>query len=112
MNRKEFQNGRLQVTQANVFNLPFNAGTFDLATAFETVYFWPGPLESFKEVRRILQKGGWFLLVNESDGTNRRDDKWAKIISGMKIYTAEQLESFLKETGFSKIITHHVSRKH
>lgn len=29
-------------------------------TAFETVYFWPGPTESFREVYRILRRGGSF----------------------------------------------------
>lgn len=102
----------MQVTHANVLNLPFSADTFDLATAFETVYFWPGPLESFKEVYRILKKGGCFLIVNESDGTNKADDKWLKIIDNMKIYTVEQLEFFLTEAGFSEITIDHKNKKH
>lgn len=111
-NQQAIKNGRLQVTHANVLNLPFSADTFDLATAFETVYFWPGPLESFKEVYRILKKGGCFLIVNESDGTNKADDKWLKIIDNMKIYTVEQLEFFLTEAGFSEITIDHKNKKH
>lgn len=42
-NQQAIKNGRLQVTHANVLNLPFSADTFDLATAFETVSLPPEP---------------------------------------------------------------------
>lgn len=41
-NQQAIKNGRLQVTHANVLNLPL-VQTLLFATAFETVYFWPGP---------------------------------------------------------------------
>ena len=112
VNREGLQAGRCQILQGDVSRLPFGDGSFDLATAFETVYFWPGPLESFKEVYRILKKGGCFLIVNESDGTNKADDKWLKIIDNMKIYTVEQLDFFLTEAGFSEITIDHKNKKH
>ncbi len=34
----------------------FEDGKFDVATAFETVYFWPDMLLDFMEVRRVLKK--------------------------------------------------------
>ena len=58
------------------------------------------------------KKGGRFLIVNESDGTNKADDKWLKIIDNMKIYTVEQLEFFLTEAGFSEITIDHKNKKH
>ena len=60
--------------------------SFDLAVAFETVYFWPGPTESFREVWRVLKPGSLFLIVNESDGTNKNDEKWMDIIDGLRIF--------------------------
>ena len=77
-NQQAIKNGRLQVTHANVLNLPFSADT----------------------------------IVNESDGTNKADDKWLKIIDNMKIYTVEQLEFFLTEAGFSEITIDHKNKKH
>ena len=41
-NKDTIAAGRCAVIQGNVAELPFKDGTFDLATAFETVYFWPG----------------------------------------------------------------------
>ncbi|MCI7380036.1 MAG: class I SAM-dependent methyltransferase [Hungatella sp.] len=88
-NRNEVQAGRCNVVQGDVSRLPFEAATFDVITAFETVYFWPGPVESFQEVWRVLKPGGTFMIVNESDGRNTKDEKWAGIIDGMRIFTQE-----------------------
>ena len=102
-NRHEVQSGRCNVVQGDVSRLPFEAATFDVITAFETVYFWPGPVESFQEVWRVLKPGGTFMIVNESDGTKQADEKWTDIIDGMRIFTQEQLTQYLKDAGFSQI---------
>ena len=80
--------------QGDVATLPFSENSFDLATAFETVYFWPGPTESFREVCRVLKPNGLFLIVNESDGTNRSDEKWLDVIEGLQIFDKAQLSNF------------------
>ena len=106
----EVQSGRCNVVQGDVSRLPFEAATFDVITAFETVYFWPGPVESFQEVWRVLKPGGTFMIVNESDGTKQADEKWTDIIDGMRIFTQEQLTQYLKDAGFSQIAAH-INRK-
>ncbi len=102
-NKDTIAAGRCAVIQGNVAELPFKDGTFDLATAFETVYFWPGLEHCFSEVCRILKPGGTFLICNESDGTDDTSLKYEKIIEGMKCYTVEQLFSALTEAGFSEL---------
>jgi len=110
-NKKAIADGRCSVIQGNVAKLPFGDETFDLATAFETVYFWPGLETCFKEVFRVLKPGGTFLITNESDGTDETSLKFEKIIDGMKCYTAEQLTEYLKAAGFSKIKSDHHTGK-
>lgn len=112
VNRESLQAGRCRILQGDVSHLPFKESTFDLITAFETVYFWPGPVESFREVYRTLQPGGIFLIVNESDGENSQDNKWLSVIDGMRIYNGDQLARFLTETGFSKVIIDKDVKKH
>ncbi len=112
LNSAAMKSGRCSVTQGDVSSLPLESDSYDLATAFETVYFWPGPAKSFREVHRILKKGALFMIVNESDGTNEGDAKWENIIEGMKIYDENQLRGFLEEAGFESITVHHEASKH
>ena len=106
-NKQAIKEGRCSVVQGNVAELPFENECFNLATAFETVYFWPGLENCFSEVFRVLKPGGTFLITNESDGTDETSLKFEKIIDGMKCYTAEQLTDYLKAAGFSEIKGNH-----
>ena len=112
INQEELQVGRCRVIQGDVSHLPFEDGVFDLATAFETVYFWPGPTESFREVYRTLRPGGVFLIVNEVDGENPRDSRWLSVMDGMKIFNRSQFVTFLTEAGFSKVIVKRDAKRH
>ena len=106
-NKSEIDAGRCTVVQGSVAELPFAEGQFELATAFETVYFWPGLETCFAEVFRVLKPGGRFLICNESDGTDATSLKFEKMIDGMKCYTAEQLTAALRSAGFSEVKTEH-----
>ncbi|HBE15987.1 MAG TPA: class I SAM-dependent methyltransferase [Ruminococcaceae bacterium] len=107
-NKDMIASGRCKVVQGNVAQLPFADGEFELATAFETVYFWPGLEHCFAEVCRVLKKGGTFLICNESDGTDETSLKFEKIIEGMKCYTVDQLEKALRTAGFTEVnAVHH-----
>ena len=109
-NEAAVSEGRCSVVQASVASLPFGEKSFDLATAFETVYFWPGLEQCFGEVCRVLLPGGAFLICNESDGTDETSLKYEKLIEGMKCYTPEQLAAALKAAGFSEVRSiHHPS---
>ena len=82
------------------------ANQFDLVTAFETIYFWPDLLQSFREVHRVLKPDGMFLICNECGGDNEKDEKWTEKIDGMTIYKDVQLKNILEQTGFRNIQIH------
>ena len=103
VNRDMIAAGRCAVVRGSVACLPFEAEAFDLATAFETVYFWPGLEACFGEVCRVLAPGGTFLICNESDGRDETSLKYEKLIEGMKCYTAEELTAALKAAGFGEV---------
>ncbi|MBQ9408821.1 MAG: class I SAM-dependent methyltransferase, partial [Clostridia bacterium] len=106
-NRAMIAAGRCTVLQGNVADLALPAESFDLATAFETVYFWPGLQKCFAEAAKVLKPGGYFLICNESDGTDPTGTKFETIIDGMKSYTAQEIEAALKAAGFSQVTTDH-----
>ncbi|MBQ6233393.1 MAG: class I SAM-dependent methyltransferase [Clostridia bacterium] len=97
--------GRCTVQQGDVSNLLLPGETFDLATAFETVYFWPGLEKCFAQVAKVLKPGGYFLICNESDGLDTTGKKYEKIIDGMRCYTAEEIEAALRTASFTEIIS-------
>ena len=103
--------GRCEVLQGDVSELQLPAASFDLATAFETIYFWPGLERCFAQVAKVLKPGGYFMICNESDGTDPTSLKFEKIIDGMKNYTVEEIGAALKAAGFSEVTSdHHPSK--
>ena len=106
-NKKAIASGRCVVQKGDVSALEFPKGKFDIATAFETIYFWPGLEKCFTEVFSVLKDGGVFMIVNESDGTDSSSLKFEKIVDGMKCYTTEEIEAALRNIGFLEIESNH-----
>lgn len=106
-NRKFISSGRCELVEGDVSAMKFDDGKFDLATAFETIYFWPGLAKCFGEVRRILKDGGHFVIVSESDGKDKPSQWFNSIIDAMNLYTPEEIESALSAAGFTEIHTEH-----
>lgn len=106
LNAKAISEGRCCVLEASVAALPFEDNKFDVVTAFETVYFWPGLVDCFREVYRAMKNSGTFLICNEATGDTNKNDKWTQIISDMTIYRDVQLKTALEEAGFTDIQLH------
>ena len=112
LNAIAIKQGKCDIVYGDVSSMPFDDESFDCVSAFETVYFWADLEKCFAEVRRVMKSGGTFLICNESDGTNSKDEKWAKKIGGMKIYNEMQLRTMLEKVGFCEIKTFVDAKKH
>jgi ubiquinone/menaquinone biosynthesis C-methylase UbiE len=110
-NQSMIKGGRCKVQKGDVSALSLPKEKYDLATAFETIYFWPGLEKCFSEVAKVLKPGGTFMIVNESDGTDKASLSFEKIIDGMKCHTADDIEGALKRAGFTKVTTDHHESK-
>lgn len=106
LNAKTISEGCCCVLEASVAALPFEDNKFDVVTAFETVYFWPGLVDCFREVYRAMKNSGTFLICNEATGDTDKNDKWTQLIDGMTIYRDAQLKTALREAGFTNIQIH------
>ncbi len=91
---------RVEIVQGSVEKMPFDKDSFNLVTAFETVFFWPNTEKNIKEVFRVVKPGGRFVVVN-----NYGDPKidWEKKVPCMTRYTAEQIKSFMENAGFKDV---------
>lgn len=102
LNKDAIDKGIVNVLQGSVSDMPFYDETFDIATAFETVYFWPDFINDLKEVNRVLKKDGFIFICNEAVYREGEMDKYDDLVDllDMKIYSEDVLRQSLKEAGF------------
>lgn len=111
VNRQEIYDGKVEVIKGDVQKLPFEDNTFDIVTAFETVYFWPNIEQCFGEVKRVLKPGGIFLIGMESNGSDNFVMKISEKLIDMTVYNDEELTGFLKNNDYSEITVYLRDRK-
>ena len=105
--------GKVEITQASVSSLPFPDDSFDIATAFETFYFWPDMTGDLKEVHRTLKPGGALLMVNAAYGHEKFAKRNARIMKfgGFTLHTPEELKSILTDAGYAHVTVHEEVKK-
>ena len=103
VNRQEIYDGKVEVVHGDVQSLPFDDETFDIVTAFETVYFWPNIEKCFGEVKKVLKPGGIFLIGTESNGSDNIPMKISEKLINMTVYNDKELCQYLENNGYSQI---------
>lgn len=99
VNKKDLGN-RCEVYQGSAEKLPFSDASLRLATAFETIYFWKNIDSCFREIRRVLKKGGQFIVVNDPGDMNKR---WEQIVPNMTVHTPQEVAALMARAGFTDI---------
>lgn len=105
LNQAAIDEGRCEIIHGSVSSLPFEDNTFDIATGFETVYFWPDFVNDLKEVRRVLKDDGIIFIANEAlpKEDDERQNELIELLN-MKIYSEDELDESLRKAGFSNVI--------
>jgi SAM-dependent methyltransferase len=104
-NRRLIADGRGGVVQANVAALPFASRAFDKAFSVESLYFWPNPSESLREVRRVLKPGGRVALAMDISLEGRDTAAIADTAErlNMAVFSRADLERLLGDGGFNVV---------
>ena len=102
LNSEAIEDGKVEVIQGSVSEMPFEDNSFDIVTGFETIYFWPDFLNDLKEVNRVLKKDGLVFFCNEAVYREGQMEKYEDLIEllDMKIYSEDVLKESLEKTGF------------
>ena len=102
LNKKSVDEGKVEVIQGSVSEMPFEDNTFNIITGFETIYFWPDFINDLKEVNRVLKKDGLLFFCNEAVYREGEMDKYDDLVEllDMKIYSEDVLKESLQKTGF------------
>ena len=103
LNKESIDKGIVNILQGSVSEMPFYDETFDIATAFETIYFWPDFINDLKEVNRVLKEEGFIFICNEAVYREGEMDKYDDLVEllDMKIYSEYVLEKSLINAGFN-----------
>ena len=72
-NQRWIAQGRVDIQQGSVSQLPYADETFDLVTAVETHYYWPDLEQDLREIRRVLKPTGRVVLIAEAYRGRRAD---------------------------------------
>ena len=54
---------RVQLKLGTASSIPYEDGRFDRVLTVNTIYFWDQPDSALREIRRVMQRGGRFVLV-------------------------------------------------
>jgi ubiquinone/menaquinone biosynthesis C-methylase UbiE len=104
-NKKAIDKKQCEIRQGSVSNIPYNDETFDIVTAFETIYFWPDIKNDTKEILRVLKPGGIFFICNDVvhlDNEKPPYEYFTKLLD-LKIYSPEDFNNILTDSGFIDI---------
>ena len=104
-NAPSIADGRVEIQEASVAQLPFADATFDLATAIETHYYWPDLEKNLAEVLRVLKPGGRLVLVAEAYKNGRLGFVQVLVMKplGGKVLSADEHRDLLERAGFAEI---------
>ncbi|MDR1956623.1 MAG: class I SAM-dependent methyltransferase [Treponema sp.] len=105
LNQKAVCQGRSDIRLGSVSHNPWPDNTFDVVTAFETVYFWPDLVKDLREVRRVLKPGGLFFICNElhpKEEGKTPYQYWIKLLD-LQTYTDAEFQNMLSAAGFITI---------
>lgn len=98
--------GRVDVQEASVSNLPFPPSTFDIVTAIETHYYWPHLSTDLKEILRVLKPGGAFMILAETYKGRSFDWLFRPVMTGLlgaTYLSVDEHHALLSSAGFSDV---------
>ncbi len=102
-NKDRIAVGTAEFVQGDAVKLPWKDNTFSVVSSIGSFVFLPKPLESIKEMYRVLRPGGRSVVSiewNTEDGVNhsKKVKEW-----GIQILSEEEIRSMMGEAGFSDI---------
>jgi len=103
-NHKRVEDGTAEFRRGDASQLPWEDEKFSAAAVVMSFPFWTKPLESLKEIHRVLRPGGRVVICL---GWNADADDWIGHIPhveryGIRLYTGKELQTMFQEAGFSE----------
>jgi ubiquinone/menaquinone biosynthesis C-methylase UbiE len=102
-NRQRRSNGQvlIDVKQASSDRIPYPNAHFDRVYAVHTVYFWNRPLVHLREIRRVMNGDGKFVLAFTPKEDQHAVASFPTTV--YRFYSIEETRRFLSEAGFRNV---------
>jgi ubiquinone/menaquinone biosynthesis C-methylase UbiE len=102
-NRERIARGTAEFVQGEASELPWENGRFSAITTMASFIGFSRPVDSLKEMYRVLRPGGRAVISIEwhaEDGMDhtKEVEQW-----GMGLWTEEQVRAMMKEAGFPEV---------
>ena len=101
-NGKRVEEGTAEFRQGEASEFPWEDEKFSAAVAIATFMFWPKPLESLKEIHRVLHPGGRLVISLGWNADDGRDHTKHIKKYGIRLYTGKEMQAMFEEAGFSQ----------
>ncbi len=99
---RQIKQGYIELQQASGESLPYSDRFFNKICTVNTIYFWSDPKSVLEECDRVLKPNGKLVICYNSPAFLEQ----SKLIQyGFNAYEVEELESMMKNSGFTDIST-------
>jgi SAM-dependent methyltransferase len=95
--------GTAQIVQGDASRLPWDDNRFSVAASMGSFIGFPKPLESLKEVHRVLRPGGKAVISIEYNAEDGKDHSKEIEKHGMWIWTEDEMRGMMKDAGFADV---------
>ncbi len=94
---------QIDIREGNALSMPFGDGVFDGAYSMNVSMNIEDKSGFYREIHRVLKPGGWFVLIDVSDGPAEGPEyptPWAKTSDTSFLSTPDATRAGLEQAGF------------
>lgn len=102
--------GPVQFYRSDAERLPFEDDTFDVVWSSGSIEYWPNPVDTLRECRRVAKPDGKVLIVGPNYPKRTLFQKFADAM--MLFYDETEADRMFKEAGFSEFEHHLMGPPH
>jgi SAM-dependent methyltransferase len=104
LNARPIEQGRVEVLEGAVSQLPFPRDTFDLVIAVETHFWWPDLPAGMREILRTLRPGATALIIAEIyKDAQSKIARLAEKLSAMTLLSPEEHRTLFTDSGYADV---------
>ena len=102
-NKERVAAGTAEFVHGEASKLPWEDNKFSVASVMGSFTAFPKPLDSLKEMHRVLRPSGRAVIGIEWNAEDGLDHTKHVEKYGMRMYTEDEVRTMMKEAGFSEI---------